>query len=91
MSRNVVQGLAGAVAASASLAATFPLYTLTLRMQAGRVVTITALIDEIMNHWNSLYRGLNSAMWAAAAQSAVYYYFFAVFKSWHDVSGKHSP
>jgi len=92
-SKNAIQGAAGAAAACGAHFLTYPLYNLTIRMQARQASTRSELIKKVLSEEGiaGFFNGALSSIVATTLQSAFYYYFFAAFKSFHNLSGKHSP
>lgn len=146
-----VQAMAGSLGGMASMAVTYPLYTITMQMQAkldtygggscpgesfepvhtgagnesaksqithdigvqhkgqglhtppkkrtigvksrGGMALLRTVVLRILRRegfWG-LFKGLKAALIANGLQSAVYYYFYAIFKRLHNVAGKHIP
>lgn len=91
---EALQGAAGAIGAMGALAITYPLYSLSIRMQAGGVETSAAEeLRQVLRKDGlaTLMRGVNSALLANGLQSFAYYFWFAWFKKLHGAAGRHSP
>lgn len=93
-SHNLIAGIAGAVGGVISQAITYPLYTITVRIQTSSANsnvygTLLKIIDT--EGIKGLYPGLNACLIAVTIQSAVYYYWFSVFNRFHKLPKVPSP
>lgn len=95
---SLLHALAGAGAGCASLAITYPLYSRMVRQQVQEQKAATGVIVPAEPFREQLrvlfsragleqqFAGLSAALYAISIQSAVFYYFFQLFKNIHSVS-----
>jgi adenine nucleotide transporter 17 len=92
------EGLWGAIGGLVSQAITYPLYALTVRIQASRGegkkangFRQQARIMYYEDGVGSFYAGFESCLYATVVQSAVYYQFFAWFNRLHGITREKAP
>ncbi|CAG8639925.1 6718_t:CDS:2, partial [Scutellospora calospora] len=73
MSDNVAHALSGAAGGIVSMALTYPLITVSSRLQGGRDAILKIINQE---GFSGLYSGVSSAIFGIAVTNGVYYYFY---------------
>jgi len=88
---SAANALAGAGGGVLSLALTYPLYTVITKLQVGSgnyrgPIDATLLVIK-QEGWKGLYAGLSTALIANAYAQGVYYYWYALFRSFAEGRG----